>query len=157
MPKECFVLCPNNPFEEVPWCQLWPEFKYCLKLTHCSHKHRHELSFNPLFSLCLTSGNAVSCCVNRSVADRGSRAMIGLRISAFSVFAVTKIYNRMAYDTLVKATKTDDRKKKAAGHFQSLLDLCLPFVTMLCCLLHFFITHPAYIQDVCEFYQTEGC
>ena len=43
--------------------------------------------------------------MNRSVADRGSRAMIGLRICAFSSdFKVTEIYNEMAYDTLVKAT-----------------------------------------------------
>ncbi len=42
--------------------------------------------------------------MNRSVADRGSRAMIGLRICAFSSdFKVTKIYNQMAYDTLVKS------------------------------------------------------
>ena len=87
-------------------------------MTQCSHKYQHELSFNPLSFPCRTSGNSVSGCVNRSVADRGSRAMIGLRISAFScAFEVTKIYNQMAYDTLVKATeKTDDRKRKAAGH-----------------------------------------
>lgn len=42
--------------------------------------------------------------MNRSVADRGSRAMIGLRICAFSCdFKVTEIYNQMAYDTLVKS------------------------------------------------------
>lgn len=45
--------------------------------------------------------------MNRSVADRGSRAMIGLRICAFSGdFKVTKIYNQTAYDTLVKATQS---------------------------------------------------
>ena len=45
--------------------------------------------------------------MNRSVADRGSRAMIGLRICAFSSdFKVTEIYNEMAYDTLVKASES---------------------------------------------------
>lgn len=52
--------------------------------------------------------------MNGSVADRGSCAMIGLRICAFSLFfplsppplsrdsKVTKIYNQMAYDTLAR-------------------------------------------------------
>lgn len=76
-------------------------------MTFCSHKHWRELSFIPLSFLCLTSGNSDSDCVNRSVADRGSRAMIGLRICAFSSdFKVTKIYNQMAYDTLVKARES---------------------------------------------------
>lgn len=53
--------------------------------------------------------------MNRSVADRGSCAMIGLRICAFfsSDSKVTKIYNQMAYDTLVKKpAEADDRRRK---------------------------------------------
>lgn len=73
-----------------------------------------SLVWTELYSfLCLTSGNSGSDCVNRSVADRGSRAMIGLRICAFSSdFKVTKIYNQMAYDTLVKATHSWRQEKK---------------------------------------------
>lgn len=77
-------------------------------LTLCCYKHVCE-------PLCLTSGDAGSDCVNRSVADRGSRAMIGLRICAFSSdFKVTEIYNEMAYDTLVKATQSWWQEKKTS-------------------------------------------
>lgn len=78
---------------------LWREFKTATVFLQ-------TLVWTELYSIfCLTSGNSGGGCVNRSVADRGSRAMIGLRICASSSeFKVTEIYNQMAYDTLVKAT-----------------------------------------------------
>lgn len=112
-PLDALRLAMLNPTERfskiIPWQQhhnanIGWFLNKSLKLTLCSHKHERELSLIPLSFLCLTSGNSGSDCVNRSVADRGSRAMIGLRSCAFSCdFKVTKIYNHMAYDTLVKS------------------------------------------------------
>ena len=60
--------------------------------------------------------------MNRSVADRGSRAMIGLRICAFSSdFKVTEIYNQMAYDTLVKShPRLMTGEENESGHFRGI-------------------------------------
>lgn len=93
------------------------------------------------FPSCLTSGNPGSDCVNGSVADRGSCAMIGLRICAFFLFffffypphfspyspspplsrdsKVTKIYNQMAYDTLATkgSREPSDRRGRRGGRF----------------------------------------
>lgn len=96
-------------------CHCWQNCKHSLKLILCSNKYEHQQSY----FLCLTSGNSGSDCVNRSVADRGSRAMIGLRICAFSSdFKVTKIYNQMSYDTLVQPTQSSRQTRKCG-------DICL--------------------------------
>lgn len=69
--------------------------------------------FIPLSFFCLTSAEQASDCVNRSVVDGGSRAMIGLRMCAFlSDFRVTRIYNQMAYDSGKSQLKLVRKKKE---------------------------------------------